>query len=65
MATSLLNADDLNNALGVRAVFDLIDFSSGTEVVTAPYKTGKLLIMEYTTPHGSVDADEKGGIGKY
>ena len=58
-ATYILNADDLNKALGVRPVFDLIDFSSGTEAVTAPYDAGKLLIIEYTTPQGSVDADEK------
>ena len=49
----------LKQALGDRPVFDLIDFSAGTEAVTAPYEAGKLLIVEYTTPQASVDADNK------
>ena len=49
----------LRQALGERPVFDLIDFSAGTEAVTAPYDAGKLLIVEYTTPQASIDADEK------
>lgn len=49
----------LKQALGDRPVFDLIDFSAGTEAVTAPYNAGKLLIVEYTTPQASVDADNK------
>lgn len=49
----------LKQALGERPVFDLIDFSAGTEAVSAPYSAGKLLIVEYTTPQGSVDADNK------
>ncbi len=53
------NAADLKRALGERPVFDLIDFSAGTEAVTAPYDAGKLLIVEYTSPQASVDADDK------
>jgi len=53
------NAADLKKALGERPIFDLIDFSAGTEAVTAPYDAGKLLIVEYTTPQASVDADDK------
>lgn len=49
----------LKQALGERPVFDLIDFSAGTEAVTAPYEDGKLLVVEYTTPQASVDADNK------
>lgn len=49
----------LRQALGERPVFDVIDFSAGTEAVTAPYYVGKLLIVEYTTPQASIDADEK------
>ena len=49
----------MRKALGERPVFDLIDFASGTEAVTAPYIQGKLLIVEYTTPQASVDADNK------
>lgn len=51
--------DELKAVLGPRPILDLIDFSAGTEAVTAPYETGKLLIIEYSTPQGSVDADSK------
>lgn len=58
-AIYILNQNDLRNALGSREVFDLIDFAGGTEAVTAPYNQGKLLIVEFTTPQASVDADNK------
>ncbi len=51
------NVNDLRGALGARPVFDLIDFAGGTEAVTAPYDAGKLLIIEYTTPQASIEAD--------
>jgi len=51
------NADDLKKALGQRPILDLVDFSAGTEAVTAPYPAGHLLIIEYMTPQASVDAD--------
>lgn len=50
---------DLKSALGERPVLDLVDFSAGTEAVTAPYEAGKLLIIEYSTPQGSIGADEQ------
>ena len=49
--------DDLRAALGERPIYDLIDFTGGTEAVTAPYDAGKLLIVEYTNPQMSVEAD--------
>ena len=58
-ATYILNQNDLRNALGERPVFDLIEFESGTEAVTAPYAQGTLLLIEYMTPQASVDADQK------
>jgi hypothetical protein len=58
-ATYILNQNDLRNALGSRPVFDLIEFESGTEAVTAGYDAGKLLLIEYMTPQASVDADGK------
>lgn len=58
-ATYILNSDDLRKALGNRSVLESIEFASGTEAVTANYNAGKLLIVEYPTPQGSVDADEK------
>lgn len=58
-AALIKSADDLRRAFGERPVFDLIDFEGGTEAVTAPYEAGKLLIVEYNTPQGSIDTDEK------
>ncbi len=57
--TFATSAPELKSALGERPIIDLIDFIPGTEAVTAPYDAGKLLIIEYTSPQGSVDADEK------
>ncbi|MEO6050493.1 MAG: LapA family protein [Pyrinomonadaceae bacterium] len=48
---------NLKPALGDRPLLDLIDFSAGTEAVTAQYDAGKLLIVEFGTPQGSIDAD--------
>ena len=58
-ATFTSNSRDLKNALGSQPLLDLIEFSGGTEAVTAAYPAGKLLIVEYTTPQGSVEADIK------
>jgi hypothetical protein len=58
-ATYILNANDLRNALGDRPITDAIDFTGGTEAVTVQYPQGKLLIVEYTTPQLSVEADSK------
>ena len=57
--TFAANNADLKSALGQRPVLDLIDFSAGTEAATAPYDAGKLLIVEYASPQGSLDADAK------
>lgn len=58
-ATYILNQNDLQNALGNRPGFDSIEFESGTEAVTAPYDSGKLLLVEFSTPQSSADADAK------
>ena len=58
-AVYILNQTDLRNALGERDVLKLINFESGTEAVTAAYGQGKLLLVEFTTPQASIDADEK------
>lgn len=57
--TFALNTDEMKNTLGQRPVLDLIDFAGGTEAVTAAYPEGKLLIVEYTNPQSSIDADGK------
>jgi hypothetical protein len=56
-ATFATDPEKLRDALGDRAILNDIDFSVGTEAVTAQYDAGKLLIIEYTSPQGSVEAD--------
>ncbi|CAN5417527.1 hypothetical protein BH18ACI3_BH18ACI3_08810 [soil metagenome] len=51
------NSSELRNAIENRPVLELIEFTAGTEAVTAPYPTGNLLIIEYTNPQSSLDAD--------
>ena len=50
---------DLRAALGERPIFNLIDFTGGTEAVTAPYPQGKLLIVEFVSPASSAELDTK------
>jgi hypothetical protein len=59
-AVYISNTNDLRKALGEqRPILDLISFEGGTEAVTANYEAGKLLIVEYSTPQFSIDADNK------
>jgi hypothetical protein len=58
-AVYISNPNDLRKALGDRSVFNLISFEGGTEAVTGNYEAGKLLIVEYSTPQFSIDADNK------
>lgn len=57
--TFVRDTSTLKAVLGERPILDLVDFSAGTEAVTAPYPAGKLLIVEYTTPQVSVESDAK------
>lgn len=53
------STDELKAALGDRPVLNAIDWAAGTEAVTAHYDAGRLLIVEYSSPQGSVDADAR------
>ncbi len=53
------DVQSLKDTLGDRPILDLIEFTPGTEAVTAVYPAGKLLIVEFPSPQGSVDADTK------
>lgn len=57
--TFATNATELNTGLGERQILSLVDFTAGTEAAAAQYDAGKLLIIEYTSPQASVDADAK------
>lgn len=50
---------DLRSSLGNRPELDAADLIPGTEAVSAPYPAGQLLIIEYSTPQASVDADAR------
>ena len=58
-ATFAKSVSELKAFLGDRPVLDHIEFVAGTEAVTAAYPAGKLLIVEYTSPQQSVEADQK------
>jgi len=62
-AALIQNTLDLRNALPNRPVLELIEFRGGTEAVAASYPAGKLLIIEYTNPQSSLDADNR--IARY
>jgi hypothetical protein len=49
----------LEKAIGARPVITQLEFPVGTEFVTAVYPQGRLLIVEYTNPQSSVEADAK------
>jgi hypothetical protein len=53
------DAAGVKKALGERPELDLIDFTGGTEAVTAPYNSGSLLIVEYSTPQAAADDGAK------
>jgi hypothetical protein len=56
-ATFITDAASLKKAVGDRPVLNIIDFAGGTEAVIAPYPAGKLVIVEFTNPQASIDAD--------
>lgn len=58
-AVHIQNTSELKKSLGERNVFDLIDFTGGTEAATAPYEAGKLLIVEFNSPQVSIEADNQ------
>lgn len=53
------DGETLRAVVGDKSVLTVIDFVAGTEAVTAQYDAGKLLIIEYTSPQTSIDADTK------
>ena len=50
---------DLTNTVGNYPVLNVVEFSAGTEAVTAAYPQGRLVIIEFTNPQSSADADSK------
>ena len=56
-AVFIRDSQTLKSTIGDRQILDLVDFSGGTEAVSAQYPAGRLLIVEYTNPQASVAAD--------
>jgi len=57
--TFATNIGELKDALGERPLLDQLDFTAGTEAVTAQYPEGRLLIVEYASAQTSIEADQK------
>ncbi|PYS98330.1 MAG: hypothetical protein DMF63_16905 [Acidobacteria bacterium] len=49
----------LKSAVSDQPVLDVVAFDGGTEAVTAVYPQGRLVIIEYTNPQASIEADTK------
>lgn len=49
----------LSASMGDKPVLSVVEFPMGTEYVTAIYPEGRLLIIEYTNPQSSIDADSR------
>lgn len=56
-STFAVNRETLKAALGQRPILEFIDFAAGTEAASAPYPAGRLLIVEYSSPQASIEAD--------
>jgi hypothetical protein len=54
-----VNKQALQEAAGNQAVLEAIDFTGGTEAVTAPYDSSRLVIVEFSTPQLSIDNDAR------
>src|SRR5687767_2179967 len=51
--------DDLKRNVVNQPVLDSVSFEGGTEAVAADYAQGQLVIVEFSTPHFSVENDQR------
>ena len=51
--------DDLKRNVVNQPVLDSVSFEGGTEAVAANYEQGQLVIVEFSTPHFSVENDQR------
>jgi hypothetical protein len=58
-AVFVVDKAGLKSAAGNEPVLDGLEFGGGTEAVIAVYPQGRLVIIEYTNPQSSVEADAK------
>lgn len=57
--TFATDIETLRACVGDRPVFDLVEFTGGTEAASARYEAGTLVLIEYTNPQASTLADER------
>jgi hypothetical protein len=53
------NLPELQKLSGNRLILDEVEFTAGTEAVTATYDKSRLIIIEFSTPQMAVDIDRK------
>ena len=58
-ASFVTDKEELKRIVGTEPIIELLEFSSGTEAVTALYPQGRLVIVEYTTPQLSAEVDAR------
>ena len=51
--------DDLKRSVVNQPILDSVSFEGGTEAVAANYGQGQLVIVEFSTPHFSVENDQR------
>jgi len=51
--------DDLKRNVANQPILDSVSFEGGTEAVAANYGQGQLVIVEFSTPHFSVENDQR------
>ena len=58
-ATIVANLPDLQKLSGNRPILNEIEFTAGTEAVTANYDKARLIIIEFSTPQMAIAVDQK------
>jgi hypothetical protein len=58
-AAFVTDKGELKSIVGAEAVLDVLEFSVGTEAVTAIYPEGRLVIVEYANPQLSAEVDTR------
>lgn len=51
--------ETLRAGIGDKPLFDIVEFSDGTEAAAARYAAGTLVLIEYTNPQAAAYADER------
>ena len=58
-ARYIVTLEDLKRNVANQPVLDSVSFEGGTEAVAANYDQAQLLIVEFSTPHFSVENDQR------